>query len=60
VAPWSIFMIWATWPIAQSSTALLEKFPETLNPGYFLIKIAAELLALLALVQALLDLRKPD
>jgi TRAP-type mannitol/chloroaromatic compound transport system permease small subunit len=60
VAPWSIFMIWATWPIAQSSTALLEKFPETLNRGYFLIKIAAVLLALLALVQALLDLRKPD
>src|ERR1700751_692386 len=36
VVPWLIFMIWATWPIAQSSTALLEKFPETLNRGYFL------------------------
>ena len=60
VAPWSIFMIWATWPIAQHSTMLLEKFPETLNPGYFLIKIAAVLLALLALAQALLDVRKPD
>jgi TRAP-type mannitol/chloroaromatic compound transport system permease small subunit len=60
VAPWSIFMVWATWPIAERSTALLEKFPETLNPGYFLIKIAAVLLALLALVQALLDLRRHD
>ena len=58
VAPWSIFMIWATWPIVQHSTALLEKFPETLNFGYFLIKIAAVLLALLTLMQALLDLRK--
>jgi TRAP-type mannitol/chloroaromatic compound transport system permease small subunit len=60
VAPWSIFMLWATWPLARRSTALLEKFPETLNFGYFLIKIAAVLLALLALVQALLDLRKHD
>ena len=60
VAPWSIFMIWATWPIAQNSTLLLEKFSETLNFGYFLIKIAAVLLAVLALVQALLDLRKRD
>ncbi len=60
VAPWSIFMIWATWPIAQHSVLLLEKFPETLNFGYFLIKVAAVLLALLTLAQALLDLRKHD
>jgi TRAP-type C4-dicarboxylate transport system permease small subunit len=60
VAPWSIFMIWATWPLAQRSTLLLEKFPDTLNFGYFLIKVAAVLLALLALVQVLLDLRKHD
>src|SRR5689334_23332185 len=33
VGPWSIFMIWATWPLAQRSTLLLEKFPETLNFG---------------------------
>jgi TRAP-type mannitol/chloroaromatic compound transport system permease small subunit len=59
VAPWSLFMIWATWPIAWRSALLLEKFPETLNGGYFLIKVAAVLLALLTLAQALLDLRKP-
>jgi TRAP-type C4-dicarboxylate transport system permease small subunit len=60
VAPWSLFMIWTTWPLAQRSALLLEKFPETMNSGYFLIKVAAVLLALLALVQALLDLRKHD
>ena len=60
VAPWSLFMIWATWPIAWRSALLLEKFPETLNGGYFLIKVAAVLLALLTLAQALLDLRKPE
>ena len=58
VAPWSLFMIWATWPIAWRSALLLERFSETLNPGYFLIKVAALLLALLTLAQALLDLRK--
>jgi TRAP-type mannitol/chloroaromatic compound transport system permease small subunit len=58
VAPWSLFMLWTTWPIAQRSTLVLERFPDTFNPGYFLIKLAAVLLALLALVQALLDLRK--
>ncbi|MBN9087698.1 MAG: TRAP transporter small permease subunit [Reyranella sp.] len=58
VAPWSLFMLWATWPIVQRSVRGLEKFPETTNFGYFLIKVAAALLALLALVQALLDLRK--
>jgi len=58
VAPWSLFMLYATWPTAQRSVMGLERFPETTNFGYFLIKVAAVLLALLALVQALLDLRK--
>ena len=58
VAPWSLFMLYATWPTAQRSALGLERFPETTNFGYFLIKVAAVLLALLALVQALLDLRK--
>src|SRR3954465_2364610 len=57
VAPWSVFMLWALWPTALRSALGLEKFPDTLNFGYFLIKLAALLLALLALVQALLDLR---
>ena len=58
VAPWALFMLWTSWPTAQRSALGLEKFPDTLNFGYFLIKAAAVLLALLALVQVLLDLRK--
>jgi TRAP-type mannitol/chloroaromatic compound transport system permease small subunit len=58
VGPWSVFMVWTLWPTAQRSALGLEKFPDTLNFGYFLIKIAALLLALFALVQTLLDLRK--
>lgn len=60
VAPWACFMIWTVAPTAWRSASMLEKFSETLNPGYFLIKVAALLLAVLALVQAILDLvRKP-
>ena len=60
VAPWACFMIWTIGPTAWRSVLMLEKFSETLNLGYFLIKVAALLLAVLALAQALIDvLRKP-
>ena len=60
VAPWALFMIWTIGPTAWRSALMLEKFSETLNPGYFLIKVAALLLAVLALLQASIDvLRKP-
>ena len=60
VAPWALFMIWTIGPTAWRSVLMLEKFSETLNPGYFLIKVAALLLAVLALAQATIDvLRKP-
>ena len=58
VGPWAVFMVWTLWATAQRSVLGLEKFPDTSNPGYFLIKAAALLLALLALAQVLLDLRK--
>jgi len=55
VTPWALFMIWTVGPTVLRSVLSLEKFPETFNPGYFVIKIAALLLAVLALVQAVLD-----
>jgi TRAP-type mannitol/chloroaromatic compound transport system permease small subunit len=57
VAPWALFMLWTTWPTAHRSVLGLERFSDTGNFGYFMIKVAAMLLALLALVQVLLDLR---
>jgi hypothetical protein len=42
------------------SVLALEKFPDTFNPGYFVIKLAALLLAVLALCQVLLDVVKKD
>ena len=59
VAPWAVFMIWTIGPTALRSVTGLEKFPDTFNPGYFLIKGSAVLLALLALLQALLDVARP-
>jgi TRAP-type mannitol/chloroaromatic compound transport system permease small subunit len=59
VAPWAAFMIWTVWPTVQRSVLVLEKFPETNNPGYFLVKIATVLLAVLALIQALVDVLRP-
>ena len=59
VAPWAAFMIWTVGPTVERSVLGLEKFPDTYNPGYFLVKFAALLLAALALVQALLDLLQP-
>ena len=41
---------------AWRAIAVLERFPDTLNPGYFLIRVAGVLLAALVLVQALRDL----
>jgi TRAP-type mannitol/chloroaromatic compound transport system permease small subunit len=58
VAPWACFMIWTVWPTAERSLSELERFPETNNPGYFAIKLAVLLLALLALVQALIDVAR--
>jgi hypothetical protein len=43
----------------RDSTLLLERFPDTGNPGYFIIKLALLLMAFLVLVQGLLDLMPP-
>jgi len=59
VAPWAVFMVWTVWPTMQRSLLSLEKFPDTNNFGYFFIKVAAVLLAVLALAQAILDLLRP-
>jgi hypothetical protein len=52
VLPWALFVLGASTPGVWASWLQLEKFPETLNPGYFLIRSAAWLLAVLALIDA--------
>jgi TRAP-type mannitol/chloroaromatic compound transport system permease small subunit len=55
LVPASMFVLWSAWPIVWRSVAELEAFPETFNPGYFVVKAAVVLLATLVLVQALGD-----
>ncbi|MGE5200606.1 MAG: TRAP transporter small permease subunit [Acidobacteriota bacterium] len=59
VAPWALFILVVGASSVWRSVRGLEHFPETLNPGYFLVKASAWLLALLALAQAVLDVLRP-
>jgi TRAP-type mannitol/chloroaromatic compound transport system permease small subunit len=60
VAPWSVFVLVAGAPDVWRSLRSLEAFPETYNPGYFLVKASALLLAFLLLAQALLEVLRPN
>ncbi len=53
VMPWALFALVAGWPITLRSVSGLEQFPDTYNPGYFLIKAGMSLMALLILAEAL-------
>lgn len=50
VLPWALFILWSSAPAVAQSVWGLEHFAETLNPGYFLVRLALLLLALLVLV----------
>lgn len=53
--PWSAFVLWAAWPSVVQSLRVLENFPETYNPGYFIVRAAVALLALAVLAQGFID-----
>ena len=55
LVPWSMFVIYAAWPNVAQSVRQLEGFPETFNPGYFILKLALLLLVLLTLLQGVVD-----
>jgi TRAP-type mannitol/chloroaromatic compound transport system permease small subunit len=57
--PWCGLIIWAGWPIVTLALQQTERFPDTGNPGYFMIKVALVVLVALIILQMLLDLAKP-
>ena len=58
--PWSAFVLWVAWPMVSESLRGLEAFPDTYNPGFFVIRTAVALLAAAVLAQGLIDvLRQP-
>lgn len=61
VIPWACFVLWAGWPLVTQSLSHWERFADTGTPGYFMIKLALVLMALLMVVQGVLDLfGRPD
>jgi TRAP-type C4-dicarboxylate transport system permease small subunit len=57
VIPWLAFLAWSATPMIVSATSNFERFQDSLNPGYFIVKLALWLLALTLLVASLLDCR---
>lgn len=60
VLPWAGFVLVTGWPLVRSSVLVLESFPETNNPGYFIIKIAVMLLAFLIAAQGIVSFFSRD
>ena len=58
--PWSVIVLVTSWPIVRDLMVLFERFPDTGNPGYFIVKIALLLLASLILIEGVIGLFRPD
>ena len=56
LAPWAIFIIVSASPPIWSSVRGLENFPDTGNPGYFIVKLSLWLLAAMILVDVVVEL----
>ena len=59
LTPWALFILWSSRGAVSSSLSMFERFPDTANPGYFLIKLALWLMAALILIQAIVDVARP-
>jgi len=59
LAPWALFVVYASRQSVWMSVRYLEGFPDTYNPGYFMIKVSLWLLAGLLLLQAIVDALRP-
>jgi TRAP-type mannitol/chloroaromatic compound transport system permease small subunit len=60
VLPWALFVLISGRSLVISSLLAREAFPDTTNPGYFMVKLALWLLAGLMLAQGLVDLLGPS
>jgi TRAP-type mannitol/chloroaromatic compound transport system permease small subunit len=59
LVPWALFILWSSRTAVSSSLSLFERFPDSANPGYFLIKLALWLMVVLILIQAVVDIARP-
>lgn len=59
VTPWCVWVLWQGAALTVRSLVSLERFPDTFNHGYFVIKLAMCLLALLMLLHAVMEATRP-
>jgi TRAP-type mannitol/chloroaromatic compound transport system permease small subunit len=59
VLPWALFVLFASKTTVMSSLLGLESFPDTNNPGYFIIKAALWIMAVIIIAQAIVDVFRP-
>ncbi len=57
--PWALFVLFAGKIFVVSSVLGLEAFPDTNNFGYFIIKTALWIMAVMVIAQALVDIFRP-
>jgi TRAP-type C4-dicarboxylate transport system permease small subunit len=60
IVPWALFVLYAGANYVLSSVRGLEAFPDTNNPGYFIIKAALWIMALMVIAQSALELFRPS
>jgi len=56
VLPWALFVLFSGKAFVVPSLLEQEAFPETYDPGYFVIKLALWIMAALVILQALIDI----
>ena len=56
VLPWAVFVAVTAWSSIYRSTAVLERFQDTGNQGYFIVKLALIPLLVLMIGQSIVDL----
>jgi len=56
LVPWSLFIIATSALPAWQSLLQLERFADTLNPGYFVLRAAMLAMAAMVLAQAIADI----
>jgi TRAP-type mannitol/chloroaromatic compound transport system permease small subunit len=59
LAPWALFILFAGKSIVISSVLGLESFPDSGNSGYFIIKAALWVMAILIIAQSIVEIFRP-
>jgi TRAP-type mannitol/chloroaromatic compound transport system permease small subunit len=59
LVPWALFVLIASKSEVLGSLRIFEAFPDTANPGYFVIKLSVWIVALMILAQAVVDITRP-